>query len=599
MIVSLGPLLINNFNMQVQKLLLLTVCLTGETLFAQDLSYSKPGKTYYRELPDPAITLNEEWSKLSNAVTVSFVSDNIRFPKKSVPSVSHQMNWEATAWKGEKVHTQILVWTTELIPKLGFTVSDLMDEKGNRIDNKNITPGFLRYVMTDEFGKGCDSRKGTDYDSSLVADPIDIIKTIPVQPNTVQPVWLSVQVPRDIPAGKYTGTITINATKKYKLRISINVLSQLLPPPGQWKFDLDLWQCPPAIAKVHDVKLWSNEHFDLMKPYYKLLAGAGQKTITAYIIKQPWGSVQVNNEYPGFIQWIKKRDGTWIYDYSLFDRYISMVMSCGIDQHINCYSMITWDLSFIYYDEALGKETSIQAKPGSSEYYEYWSPMLKDFTNHLKEKGWFDMTAIAMDERPLESMRSVIALLKQIDPNWKIALAGSYHEEIEKDIYDYCLIIKRMFPETVLNQRKALGKPSTFYTACGEKHPNGFTFSPPAENAWMGWYAAAAGLTGYLRWAYNNWVKNPLLDSRFRTWPAGDTYQIYPGPRTSVRFEKYIEGIQDFEKIRLLKEQFAKEGDKERLSELNGMLAPFKPENLEKTSAADMVVKAKEILNKY
>ena len=69
----------------------------------------------------------------------------------------------------------------------------------------------------------------------------------------------------------------------------------------------------------------------------------------------------------------------------------------------------------------------------------------------------------------------------------------------------------------------------------------------------------AAGFTGYLRWAYNNWVKDPLRDSRFRTWPAGDLYQIYPGPRTSIRFEKFIEGIQDFEKIRILREEFTKD----------------------------------------
>ena len=61
----------------------------------------------------------------------------------------------------------------------------------------------------------------------------------------------------------------------------MNVLNHLLPPPDQWKFDLDLWQSADAVAKVHDVKLWSDEHFKLMKPYFKMLAAAGQKTITA------------------------------------------------------------------------------------------------------------------------------------------------------------------------------------------------------------------------------------------------------------------------------------------------------------------------------
>ena len=61
------------------------------------------------------------------------------------------------------------------------------------------------------------------------------------------------------------------------------------------------------------------------------------------------------------ITWTKKKDGSWTYDYTVFDRYISFLISCGIDKHINCYSMVTWDLSFSYYDEALGKETSTKS----------------------------------------------------------------------------------------------------------------------------------------------------------------------------------------------------------------------------------------------
>ncbi len=59
---------------------------------------------------------------------------------------------------------------------------------------------------------------------------------------------------------------------------------------------------------------------------------------------------------PSLINWTKKKDGNWAYDYKLFDRYISTLMECGIDQRINCYTMVTWDLSFIYFDESLGAD---------------------------------------------------------------------------------------------------------------------------------------------------------------------------------------------------------------------------------------------------
>ena len=102
------------------------------------------------------------------------------------------------------------------------------------------------------------------------------------------------------------------------------------------------------------------------------------------------------------------------------------------------------------------------------------------------------------------------------------------------------------------NERRRNGAVTSYYVACGIPKPNNFSFSPPAESTYEGWFAAAMGFDGFLRWAYNSWVEDPLFDTRFRTWPGGDTYFVYPGPRSSIRFERLVEGIQDFEKIKIL-----------------------------------------------
>jgi hypothetical protein len=202
-----------------------------------------------------------------------------------------------------------------------------------------------------------------------------------------------------------------------------------------------------------------------------------------------------------------------------------------------------------------------------------------------------------MDERDMEGMKAVMALLKRVDRGWKTALAGGYHREIAMDIYDYCIIIHDKFDEDILEARRSAGLPTTYYTACGESKPNMFTFSPPAESTWIGWYAAAEGFTGYLRWAYNNWTADVLHDTRYKTWPGGDCYQIYPGPRTSVRFEKLIEGIQDFEKVNILKEKFESAGDRGNLDKLNSVLSSFTLEELDSIPAAETVRRAKELIN--
>lgn len=564
----------------------------------KDTSFSKPGNEIYTEMENPARAPLAEWANMSGEINVSFADDNIRYPKERVPSVS-ATEWNAHAWKGEKVHTQLLVFTKTRIPELKIIPGDLTDDKGNSLSSKNINTGFVRYVMTDEFGEGCDSRYPGKYDSSLVADPIDIVDRIVVEKNSVQPVWITVKVPENIPAGTYKGELVVKTGRDFRLSITVNVADHILPPPSEWKYDLDLWQNPDPVAKVHGVKLWSDEHFNLMRPYYEMLAAAGQKSITAFIIDQPWGPDHVYYRDPSLIAWTRKKDGSWSYDYSVFDKYIEFVMSCGINKRINCYSMITWDLRFIYYDEAKKDTASVYAKPGTQQYLDFWLPMISDFTTHLKTKGWFEKTSIAMDERDMQGMLEVMKLLKSVDPGWKTALAGNYHREIAMDIYDYCIIWGKKFDSDILNARRASDLPTTFYTACGEIRPNIHSFSPPAEAAWISWYSSAQGLSGYLFWAYNNWTSDVLHDTRYKTWPAGDCYQIYPGPRSSIRFEKLIEGIQDFEKIRILRDQFVSEKNKSKLAELDKMLQPFTTESINKVPANVMLKTAKAALAQF
>lgn len=116
-----------------------------------------------------------EWNQLNNDSYISFASSNIRFAQTPVPQLKQQNQWNAVAWRGEKVHTQILVWSNQNIAKLSVAISGLTNKKDNKITAKNITAGFLSYVITDEFAGGCGNRKPQDFDSSLVADVIDPI----------------------------------------------------------------------------------------------------------------------------------------------------------------------------------------------------------------------------------------------------------------------------------------------------------------------------------------------------------------------------------------------------------------------------------------
>ena len=111
----------------------------------------------------------------------------------------------------------------------------------------------------------------------------------------------------------------------------------------------------------------------------------------------------------------------------------------------------------------------------------------------------------------------------------------------------------------------------------------------------MGLYAVKSNLDGYLRWAFNSWVQEPLLDSRYITWAAGDTYLVYPGARTSIRFERLVSGIQDYEKIKILR----KELKPTALKRLDKILSTFDETLLPAVSASTFVKNVKTEIDKY
>lgn len=558
----------------------------------------------FEELVDnkPVDTLR--WKHCKRPLNSSWASTDVRYSKTEVPvleTLSRKI--ELVGWKGERVNALALLWATRDCKDLQVSVSELRGPQGNQIPASAVRVHFVRYVMTDELNK---DKRGTCgyrpdhsvFDSSMVADILDVKLKHDLKAMNTQPVWFNIWIPAGTESGLYKAKVSIRGEKCIfpSLELQVKVVNRELPAPRDWTFWLDLWQNPYAVARYYQVPLWSKAHFGYMRPMMQQLADAGQKCITASIMHQPWGG-QTEDAFESMVMRVKRLDGSWTFDYAVFDKWVEFMMSMGIDREINCYSMIPWKLSFRYYDQASDGMKYVHAKVGSPEYKEFWFPFLKDFAKHLKAKGWFEKTTIAMDERPMDQMQKAIALIREADPDFKVALAGNYHEQIEEDIQDYSIASGQLYPEEVLAKRRAKGMKSTFYTCCSEAYPNLFTFSAPAEAAWHAWYAAAEDFDGYLRWAYNSWVKDPLRDSRFRAFGAGDCFQIYPGGRSSVRMERLIEGIQDYEKVRILREEF--KNDPVKLKKLEEILAEFKLEKLAEIPAAEMVNKGRKTIHEW
>ena len=98
--------------------------------------------------------------------------------------------------------------------------------------------------------------------------------------------------------------------------------------------------------------------------------------------------------------------------------------------------------------------------------------------------------------------------------------------------------------------------------------------------------ALAKDLDGYLRWAYNSWTVTPEEDSRYTAWPAGDTYVVYPFSISSVRWERLVQGIQQYEKYKILLAEAEANGDSARIEALKKMLEAIDLSKIASESAA-------------
>ena len=500
--------------------------------------------------PDPDADRAAAWDGIKKPAA-SWGSVDVRYPLLEPFTGDVAERHTLTGWRGEKVHAQIVVSAPAEIRDLTCTVSDFKGE-GNATVSGAGRARFVKYVLSDYYD-GCGARKPNE-PSRLMPDLLDEAPSLTVAARTTRPVWITVEIPRDAVAGKYSAEVKLRGKGfSQTLDLDLDVIDRTLPPPSEWAYHLDLWQHPSAVARIEGVPMWSDAHFEAVRPVMKMLADAGQKVITATLNKEPWNN-QCFDPYADMIVWTRNADGSWSYDFTVFDRWVEFMLDLGVVKMINCYSMLPWNNMLHYRDGATGQFVDVKADPGSPEFRMMWEPFLPAFAAHLREKGWLEITNIAMDERPLDQMEEMTSLLSRVAPELGIALADN-HKIFKQYPYikDMCASIFGPIERTDILDRRTQGLTTTFYVCCSSDFPNTYTFSDPAEAVYLAWYAAAMDYDGMLRWSYNSWTEDPIRDSRFRTWSAGDTYIVYPEGRSSIRFERVVEGIQDFEKMRILR----------------------------------------------
>ncbi|KPJ71491.1 MAG: hypothetical protein AMS14_09100 [Planctomycetes bacterium DG_20] len=158
---------------------------------------------------------------------------------------------------------------------------------------------------------------------------------VPLSPDegAVQPVWVTVRVPKNVAAGKYQGSLQISAAgvETVKVPVELEVVDWTLPDPTAFRSFMSIYQSPETVALQYGVPLWSEEHWRLMEKSAELMGYVGNNlAIVPLVCRTEFGNDQ------SMVGWIKKPDGSYDYDFKVFDRYIDMLQKYCTIKFASC-----------------------------------------------------------------------------------------------------------------------------------------------------------------------------------------------------------------------------------------------------------------------
>ncbi len=532
-----------------------------------------------------------------------FVSNSDRYIQDDYDRIlksPQKKSLDLWAWKNDKTCAQFAILCAELdLDNVRISVTDLTGEQDN-IPSSNVKVSYVKEVLAYTGHAGWyannPNNKMPKGERKYYPEVIYSDKPISIESGKLQLVWTEINTPKDILPGIYSGKITVcadNTDRTVTLDISVEVLDISMPDQENYKFDVEYWHHPYNVAYYYGVEPFSEKHLDILRQHMLLYKSLGGHAVTASIVEEAWGGQTYGFDrdihYPSMIKWIKTTDGKWKFDYTHFDKWIALNKEIGIADKIICYSMMPWKNVVRYFDESKKKYKKIRVNTANKiKYNEVWRPFLQSFVNHLDGMDLFDSAYIGFDERRnMETALDLIASIKNKNGRTlktSAAFNDFKHNAAVFDRLDYASVGLQQIRDNMqdfkeqVKSRRANKQETTMYTAT-EHVPNSFTKSIPAESYWTAMFAGSLNATGFLRWAFDAWVKDPLTESTHWSFPAGDCFLVYPSykdenpeSKFSLRLAKLDEGVRDVNKLYLLREkspQFAIEVEK-LLSSIKG-----------------------------
>ena len=284
---------------------------------------------------------------------------------------------------------QVFVSSTEPIRGLSVSVTDLKGAKV-AIPASAVEIGYAHYA---EWLNGFD---GLEPSAQAELSLIECWRN----KYAVQPVWVTVRIPRDVPGGEYTGKITITADgldRPVETPLQVNVVGNwVLPASQDFTTYVGLIQSPESVAMQYEVPLWSEAHWKLLDRTFELLGQLGNKDVFIPLVSETY----LGNEHT-MATWVKQpASGGYKIDFANVERYLDLALKhCGRVPNVCVianYGLGGWNMTgtkphpqtFTVLDPATRQSEEVVAPAwGTPEALTFWRPVFEQLRDILAKRG--------------------------------------------------------------------------------------------------------------------------------------------------------------------------------------------------------------------
>lgn len=304
----------------------------------------------------------------------------------------------------------VVLASTEPLKNVRANVGELKRAGGNeKIPSSAIKVRYLQLGTVDRKGSS-GYRKDLVFDAIFDQAPdvvlpvdqkVDVRKRqglgLPPEPSAgaLLPILVTVQVPGDAAPGDYGGSLSVSAKgmRASTVPLHLQVADWQVPDAHQFRTHVGIYHSPTSLAMQYQVPEWSERHWKLVEKSIKLLGYMGNNLVHIPVVER----TQLGNE-EGMVYWVKRADGSFDHDFSVFDRYISLVKKYIAEPthivlhvwHVGGWKTreVNQENTVTVIDKSTGKHEAMQVPVfGTPESEVFWRPVLRGLRSRLAKLG--------------------------------------------------------------------------------------------------------------------------------------------------------------------------------------------------------------------